>query len=162
MKTSLVAATALVAALSSVALADATPPAPPATAVYKLDISISGLDADPKAAPATYSLAVEEGNTGTLETGANIAVGGASSQMRMNVGLKLGMHARMHGSTLVIAGDVEMSTVDSSAPAQSNIHRIRAEGATAAALDKSAQLASVYDPQSKRRYDITVTAHRVL
>jgi hypothetical protein len=162
-KTLVLAAIALAGATASADSA-APAPAPAPLSVYRFDVSITNLDTDPKAPPATYSVVLDDEKSGTLEAGANVPLSPATGGMqatRMNIGVKLGLRYRTApAGAIVVNGDFELTTADSA----SSFHRIRAEGATAIASGTASptQLASVYDPQTHRRYDITVTAHRVL
>jgi hypothetical protein len=159
-KTLVLAAIALAGATAS---ADSAAPAPPSLSVYRFDVSISNLDSDPKAPPATYSLVLEDGKGGSFEAGANVPLSAATATLqasRMDIGVKLSLRYRAApAGAIVVNGNFELMTAETS----TTFHRIRAEGATAIAANAGAvQLASVYDPQTHKRYDIMVTAHRVL
>jgi hypothetical protein len=153
---------ALVLLSAAAASADSAKPPPPAS-LYRLDISITGLDPDPKAAPATYSVMAEEDHRATLSTSSNIPLQSGSKDAavpRMDVGVKLTVEYRhFDASTIVVEGDIEISAVEQASP--TTVHRVRVEGATAV-TSGAAQLASVYDNQSHRRYDISITAHKIL
>lgn len=167
----------LASALSSgAAFADPPPSASAQTArapdaprsVYRLDVSITGIEEGARAAAATYVIMVEEHQTGGLSTGANVPLVGSGSSTapmspRQDVGLSLRFSYELRGQVLLVTGNVEMSSVEpSSSPAPVSIHHLRAEGVTAVTPGTPTLFTSIYDIQSHRRYEVTINARRVL
>ncbi len=156
---------ALLAVAAASASADSAKPAPapppPPASMYRLDVSITGLDADPKAAPATYSLTLEEDTRGALGTGTNLPLQPAAKDgavPRIDIGMRLGFKYRsVNATTIVVSGDLEMEAVEQASPTV--FHKVRVEGATAVTGSTPSQLASVFDNVSHRRVEVSITAH---
>lgn len=171
--------------LSSVARADpprAEPPPPPPPremsrvepprSVFRIDVSVTGLDDARAATPATYTLMLQENTPGVISTGANVPLqvtaGGASgaagtSVARQDVGLRLHFNYTMRAEVVVLSGDVEMSSaVPSATPGPVTLHRLRAESVVPITPGTPVLFSSVYDLTSHRRYEITVNARRML
>lgn len=152
-------ALAVVVASSVLALPALADPQPqpqqpqPARSVYKFDVSITGIDAQ----PATYAIVVEENERGVLSSGANVQIGNT----RQELGLQLKLSYSQRGGAIVASGDFEMSNADQTSNPVS-FHKIRAAGSAAITGSKPALLASVYDPQSKKRYEVSVTATKMM
>ncbi len=154
-------ALAVVAAPSAPAPAAATP----ATAsFYRFDVSITGIDEGPKAGAATYTLVAEEGQRAELRSGWNIpyaSATGVTSRQQLGLGIELGYTLR--GATVVLEGDVEIQGVDPASPAGSPTwRRVSARSAVPLVAGQPTLFASVYDIASKHRYEVTITAKRVL
>src|SRR6516164_8384283 len=107
----IVLASILVLALSHAASAAPTPPTPtppPARAIHRFDVAVSGLDEGGH--PATYTLILQENNTGELATGTNVPMNtGTTPSPRMDVGLKIRLNYTLRGSVVVVEGDLELS-----------------------------------------------------
>lgn len=156
---------ALVALSSRAAHAD-PPPSPPRS-LYRIEVTITGLEDGAHPAPATYSLVLQENQSGMVSTGANVPLvtGSGSNQIaaRQDVGLNLRLSYSLRGETVLLSGQVEMSSVDAATGASpAVIHRMRADGVVAVAPGAPAVLASVYDLGTHRRCEVTVAARRLL
>jgi hypothetical protein len=147
----------MLAILATPAFADTAPAATPAPSIYRFEISITGMDPDPKAAPATYTLTLQEGRAGTIATGANIALSTGQSAARQNVGLDIKMEYTLRGGTVILDGDVELTALE---PNSSTIHRVRASDTVP--INGTTLFASVYDVVSHRRYEVNVSAKKLL
>lgn len=172
---------ASLAFVTSVAHADpppppAAPPPPPAAPpgapspprpVYRFDVTITGVDQDPRAPAATFALNLEENQRGGFSTGSNVPLttGNASpgaAVARQDVGLNVHFSFVLRGSTPVVSGNVELSSVDAGGAGPSTIHRFRVEGFAAVAPGSPAMFASLYDLTTRRRYEVTIGARRLL
>jgi len=154
----------LLAAVVTPAFADNAPAAtPPAATIYRFEVSITGIEQDPKAAPATYTLTLQENTTGLVSTGANIAMTSGQNATRQNVGLDIKMSYTLRNGVVVLSGDLEMSAVEATqtngAP---NIHRVRAENVIPITGTSPTLFTSVYDVVSHRRYEVNVSAKKLL
>ena len=173
MKTLLLAAsvTALLTAPALAVVAAPSAPAPTASAVspatasfYRFEVSIAGIDEGPKAGAATYTLVAEESQRAELRSGWNIpyaSATGVTSRQQLGLGIELGYTLR--GATVVVEGDVEIQGVDPASPAGSPTwRRVSARSVVPLVAGQPTQFASVYDIASKHRYEVTITAKRVL
>lgn len=152
------------ACLLVAAPAHADPPAPAARPVYRFDFTVVGLD-DARSGPATYTLVLQENQTGHVSTGTNIALGsGASGSAapRMDVGLNLRFSFERRGAALLLSGGFELSTADATGGGPVSVRRVRSESVVAVTPGTPALLTSVHDVASHRRYEVTVSAQRVL
>lgn len=159
-----VAALAAALVLSS-RVAAADPPAAAPRSLYRFDVTITGLEAGPHAAPATYTIVLTENQTGDVATGANVPLGpaGASAVARQDVGLNLRLSYTLRGETVLLAGQVEVSSAEAGAAgAAATIHRMRADGVAPITPGTPALFSSVYDLATRRRCDVTVSARRLL
>ncbi len=152
-------------AVTSTAIAAPPPPAPPPpqASIYRFDVAITGLDASAK--PSTYTLVLEESSHGGLSTGANIPLvaPNQSSATRQDVGLKLSFRYTLRGAVVVLEGEVEVSSADPpTAATAATLHRIRAESVVPITAGTPALFSSLVDITSHRRYEVTVTAQRLL
>jgi hypothetical protein len=146
--------------LAAPAVADSATPPP---SIYRFDISITGAEADPMAAPATYTITIDENHSGRVGTGANIALGGANSNTRQNVGLDMKISYSLRGTTVVLAGNLELTSVEpSSTNGATTIHRTGAESTIAITGTAPTLFTSVYDVVSHRRLEVNITAKKVL
>jgi hypothetical protein len=143
--------------LAAPALADsATPPG----SIYRFDIAISGMESDPKAAPATYTLTLEENRGGKFGTGANISI---SSNMRQNVGLDFEGKFSLRGTTVVFDGDMQLTSIEpTTTNGATTLHRVHAANVVPISGTAPTLFASVYDTVSHRRYEVNITAKKLL
>jgi hypothetical protein len=172
---------ASLALATSIAHADpptvtAPPPTPPASPsaptpprpVYRFDVTIAGVDQDPRAPAATFALNLEENQRGGFSTGSNVPLttGNASpgaAVARQDVGLHVHFSFVLRGSTPVVSGNLELSSVDAAGGAgPSTVHRFRVEGFAAVTPGSPAMFASLYDLTTRRRYEVTIGARRLL
>ncbi|HUJ61818.1 MAG TPA: hypothetical protein VLX92_25110 [Kofleriaceae bacterium] len=141
----------VLAMLSAPALAE-TPSTP--HALYRFDISIAGLDHD----PATYSVFLEENVDGQVSTGANIPLATGTTTFREQTGLNMHFKFHLRDKIVVLEGDVELSTPTGGAV----FHRVRAQGVVPINPGTPATFTSLYDITSHHRYEVSVTASRLL
>jgi hypothetical protein len=149
----------LVALLSSTALA-APAPTPPAS-VYRFDVSVAGIDVS----PATYTLLLAEDTRGKLHSGPNIPYVGGSpvASMRENLGMDLELRYEGRNGMLLVDGSFWMRTVvvpTSPNPSWSQVHV--QDVVVPVTPGKPTLFTSVYDLAAHKRYEVTLTAQRVL
>lgn len=156
----------VVTGLLGAAPAWADPPSPAASRpVYRFDFAVTGVDDGPRASPATYTLVLQENQTGHVSTGTNIALGptpAGGAAPRMDVGLNLHFSFAQRGTALLLSGGFELSTADAAGAGPVSIHRVRSESVVAVSPGTPALVTSVYDLTSHRRYEVTVSAQRVM
>ncbi len=128
--------------------------------VYRVDFVVSAND--PGKAPTTsaYTLNLEEYGNGELHLGANVPL---TPQARQDVGLKIKASvARTMGDDLLLRDQVEMSTVDDMTPqTPATIHKISTMGDAILHAGQSMLVASLEDPLSHKRYQVSATATRL-
>jgi len=159
---SVVALSAALLLASSTAAAD--PPAAAPRSLYRFDVTITGLEDGPRAAPATYTIVLTENQSGAVASGDNVSLGpsAAGAVARQDVGLSLRLSYSLRGETVLLAGLVEVSSAVSGGGGAATIHRMRADGVTPITPGTPALFSSVYDPVTRRRCDVTVSARRLL
>ncbi len=143
----------------------ADPPPPAARPVYRFDFAVTGVEDGPRANPATYTLVLQENQTGHVSTGTNIPLGPAANgavAARMDVGLNLHFSFAQRGTALLLSGGFELSTADATGAGPVSVHRVRSESVVAVSPGTPALVTSVYDLTSHRRYEVTVSAQRVM
>ncbi len=164
-KRALAALSTAVVLASSAALADPPPPDAPRS-IYRFDVSVTGVEEGPRAAPATYTLILRENQMGSASTGANIALGaagGAGPAPRQDVGLSLRFTYTLRGEVALLTGYVELSSVEpASGGGAVTLHRVHVDGVAPVTPGTPALLGSVYDLSTRRRYEVTVTARRLM
>ena len=72
----------LAAAFLTSGVARADPPEAAPRSVFRIEVSVTGVDENPRAAPATYTVILLENQTGAVSTGTNIPLGPAPSSCR--------------------------------------------------------------------------------
>jgi len=131
---------------------------------YRIDVSISGLDGTTD--PTVYSMVLEEASRGKISSGVNIPFGAgtAGATARQTVGVEVGLSYELRGDVVILAGDVEVSSVDPSTTARSSpsLRSLRAFATAPIVGSKATPFASLYDVGTKRRYEVTVAATKVL
>jgi hypothetical protein len=157
------AAPTSVASSASASTAKSAPPLP--SQMYRLEVSIVGIDPDANAAPATYVFVLPEHVQGELSTDDNVPLGGSGSgpgaQMRQDVGVELEMSAAEDGKVLVVKGDIEISSIDPASNVNNRIiHRVRARSSSPMTLGTPSLFASLVDITTHRRYEVTVLAKK--
>jgi hypothetical protein len=169
-----IAAILVLATTSAFAAPAAPAPAPPPPGVahsaeptptfYQLEVAIAGIDTGPQAKPSTFTMMLTEGEKETIHTGWNVPYSaGGNSVQREQLGLSLIFRYTTHGTALVLDGEVELTSGDQTTPATSPTwHQLRAQGAIPMVVGTPTLFTSVYDIASKHRYEVTVTAKRLM
>jgi hypothetical protein len=127
--------------------------------VYRVDYVVSAKDASaPAATSSAYTMVLEERRGGEVMVGSNVPLS-ATSPARTDVGLKIhGQFTRADGDAVLVETRVEMTFKEDGGGG------FRKLGATTEAFVPAGQptlVASLDDPASLRRYQLTVTATRV-
>jgi hypothetical protein len=127
--------------------------------VYRLDFVVSENEAGKAATSSSYTLNLVEHTAGQIKMGTNVALPGGSpgSTMRVDVGLFLRARFSSVGDDLLVESDVEISAAKDA----QNIRKLSAKGNAQVIPGKPALLASVEEPMSHKRYQITVAATKL-
>ena len=124
--------------------------------VYRVDFVVASADPGKPETSSSYTLNIEEQNRGEILVGANVPLT-PQGQTRQDVGLKIKVWVKPVGHDLVLADNVEMSSVDEGAPAPVPIHKMTTEGEAVLRDGQPGLVASLEDPLH-RRYRITASA----
>jgi hypothetical protein len=103
-----------------------------------------------------YTLNLEEENVGEIHLGSNIVLS-SPSHPRMDVGFLLRCHFTPVADDLVLQSKIELSSMDEN----SSIRKMSVNGDALVPGGKSTLVASIEDPGSHQRYQVTVTATRL-
>jgi hypothetical protein len=143
--------------------------APKSHHVYRLDYVVSVTEPGKPAVTSAYALNLEEGSGGDVHAGTNIPLQTASSSSpsmsapRQDVGIRIRSRITRAGSDLLLHGDTELSGLDEARADQGPraIRKINASGDAVVTPGKPALVASVEEPVSHARYEVTVTATKL-
>jgi hypothetical protein len=135
----------------------------PSHHVYRLDYVVSVSEPGKPTSTSTHTMNVEDGNSGDLHAGANIPLGaGSGPAPRQDVGLKIRCHLTRVGEDLLLHNSAEMSNPQPAGDQVPwSIRKITADGDAVASLGKPTVVASVQEPVSGARYEVTVTATKL-
>lgn len=150
-------------ALSATAVACAPVATPPPSIahmprerhVYRLDFVVTAGDPSKAPAPSKYTVNVEEERHAEIHVGANVPLG--NGNVRQDVGLRLHCELSTVGDDLLLHNDTELSAAD----APPAIHKVSARGDALVSPGKPALVASLEEPVSHTRYEVTVTATKL-
>ncbi len=133
--------------------------------VYRLDYALRVSEPGKAAVTTGYVLNVEEGGSGDMLAGANIPLmtsASGTASPRQDVGVRFRCQLARAGNDLILHNNVELSGPNERAdPGPIAIHKIVANGDVAVAPGSSATVASVEEPVSHVRYEVTVTATKL-
>ncbi|HEY1814577.1 MAG TPA: hypothetical protein VGG74_19630 [Kofleriaceae bacterium] len=153
--------TALLCSPALAAPGSSPPPQAAPPSVYRFDVSVAGIDAT----PATYTMVLAENRRGELSSGTNIAyptAAGATS--REQLGMELELSYANHNGVLFVEGEFEMSALvpsaGTSSPTWGRLHV--KDLVVPVSPGKPTLLTSVYDVSVHRRYDVTITAQKLI
>lgn len=156
-------------ATSTSAPLPAPPPPPPRAKadeprhVYRFDLVLTPRDATSAVAPSTFAITVEEGRSGEVMVGKNVAlvaapVSSSSSSPapahvapRQDVGIKLVLFYRTSGDDLLLDVRTEMSAHEP----PSTIRKVTTTGNALASAGKSTLIVAL--DEDKKHYDLSVT-----
>jgi hypothetical protein len=135
----------------------------PSHHVYRLDYVVSVTEAGKPTLISNHTMSVEDGNSGDLHAGANIPLGGGPGPSpRQDTGLSIRCHLTRLGEDLLLHSTTEMSNPQpASEQGPWSIRKITANGDVVASPGKPAVVASVQEPVSGARYEVTVTATKL-
>jgi hypothetical protein len=135
--------------------------------VYRLDYAVSVAEPGKPVQISTYTMSVEDGSSGNVHAGASIPLVSSSSPSpsvapRQDVGLALRCHLTRLGDHLLMQTTTEISGPDDGVePGPRAIRKITANDDVIAPLGKPTVVASVQEPVSHSRYEVTVTATKL-
>ncbi len=126
--------------------------------LYRLDFNITGTSLGTGGALAgAYTMNLEENRNGEIHSGMNVPIT-PGGNARMDVGVKIKATYAIAGDELLLDTDTELSSVDE----PSGVHKLTARSEAALVPGKPAtMLASIDDPQGKKRYLLTVAATKI-
>ena len=131
--------------------------------IYRLDYLVSVTEAGKAASTSRYTMNVGENEHGELHAGANVPLSSSSSASpRQDVGLKLRCQVARAGEELVLHQTTEISgTDDRGDQGPRAIRKITMNDDAVATLGTPAVIASVEEPATHARYEVTVTATKL-
>lgn len=159
-------ASASLVSLSIAASASASPAAKPRPqhSFYRVNVSVTGIDGTSD--PTTYSLVLEETTRGRISTGINMpdGVGANGATSRQRIGLDVELSYELRGEVVILQGEIEMSSVDPTTATRTSptFRSLRASATAPIVGGKVTPFASLYDVSTKRRYEVTVAATKVM
>ena len=143
----------------------------PARHVYRLDYTVSVTEPGRAATTSNYVLNLEEGSGGEAHAGANVplAMGPSSNTVRQDVGFVIRCQLTRAGNDLILHDTFELSSVELGIPLETllpdprprSIHKISAGDDAVVTPGKSALVASIDEPTSHARYEVSVTATKL-
>ena len=137
------------------------PPPPVARApeerhVYRVDFVVVANEPGKTAQSSAYTLNLEDYDNGEIHLGSNIQI---NPQSRQDVGLKIKASVRSFGSgdDLLLRDAVELSAIDD----PQTIHKITTTGDAFLHAGQQTLVASLEDPLSHKRYQVSASATRL-
>jgi hypothetical protein len=136
----------------------------PARHVYRLDYTVSVTEPGRAATTSNYVLNIEEGSGGEAHAGANVplAMGASGSTVRQDVGFVIRCQLTRAGNDLILHDTFELSGL--AEPVEQgprSIHKISAGDDAVVTPGKSTLVASIDEPTSHARYEVSVTATKL-
>ena len=145
---------------------------------YRLDVSFNELEDGKKLNTRHYSIDLTGGRPNDIKIGTRVPVvsatcnsssesspSGGEQYQYLDLGTHLSAQLISHGNELHVSGDI--SSLDMSAGTETSarlgpvIRQIRIEGSTALVLGKPILIGSADDPNSKRQFQLEVTATKL-
>ncbi len=124
--------------------------------VYRFDFVVTTADVGKAAVSNSYTINLEERQSGEVRMGTNIAL--SPSNARMDVGLKLWCSYRFEGNDIVLRESTEMSSAED----PSTIHKVSSMSEAWVIPGTPTLVASMDEPVSHKRYQVMVTATKLL
>lgn len=128
--------------------------------VYRFDLVLTPRDATNPTAPSTFAITVEEGRSGEVMVGKNVALAApvspsapapAHAAPRQDVGIKLVLFYRTSGDDLLLDVRTEMSAHEP----PSTIRKVTTTGNALASAGKSTLIVAL--DEDKKHFDLSVT-----
>jgi len=142
--------------------------APEERHVYRVDFVVAANEPGKPAQSSAFTLNLEDYSNGELHLGSNIQI---NPQARQDVGLKITASLRpMTNDDLLLHDAVELSAVDGSAEGGTSqtrkdepqtVHKITTSGDAYLHAGQQALVASLEDPLSHKRYQVSASATRL-
>jgi len=123
--------------------------------VYRLDFVIGESDDGKAPSTTTCTLNLEEKHGGEIKLGSNISL--PKTNTRADIGLMLHASFTTMGEDLLVDSDVEITA----AKDPQTFRKLSAKGNALVTPGKPALVASVEDPISHKRYQVTLTASKL-
>ncbi len=125
--------------------------------MYRFDFVVTTADAGKPATSSSYTLSLEEHQRGEVHVGSNIAL--TPSNARQDVGLRLRCDYRFAGGDLMLSENTEISSADEGVVA---IHKVSAVSEAWVVPGTPTLITSLDEPVSHKRYQVIVTATKLL
>jgi hypothetical protein len=126
--------------------------------LYRMDYVVSAKDSAGAATSSAYTMFVEERRTGDLRVGANVPLAAGPSAARTDIGLKIrNQTAQLADEAMAIQTDVEMSWAEEG----NGIHKLAASSDALVLPGQPTLVASLDDPSTHKRYQVSVTATKL-
>jgi hypothetical protein len=123
--------------------------------IYRLDFAISENEDGKPPSTTTCTLNLEEKRGGEIKLGSNISL--PKTNTRADIGLMLHASFTTMGEDLLVDDDVEITA----AKDPQTFRKLSAKGNALVTPGKPALVASVEDPISHKRYQVTLTASKL-
>ena len=122
--------------------------------VYRLDFVVVASEPGKPAQQSAYTLNLEDYDNGEIHLGSNIQI---NPQARQDVGLKIKASVVTRGDDLLLHDAVELSGIEEA----QTIHKITTNGDAYLRAGQQALVASLEDPLSHKRYQVSAQATRL-
>jgi len=134
----------------------ASAPIPPERHVFRLDFIVVANEPGKAAQSSNYTLNLEENDHGEIHLGSNVQI---SPQVRQDVGLKINasLYPMRQGDQVLLRDVVELSGVED----PQTIHKMTMVGDAVLHDGQQALVASLEDPLSHKRYQVSASATRL-
>lgn len=139
-----------------VSTASSSTPIPPERHVFRLDFIVVANEPGKAAQSSNYTLNLEENDHGEIHLGSNVQI---SPQARQDVGLKINasLYPMRQGDQVLLRDVVELSQLDE----PQTIHKMTMVGDAVLHDGQQALVASLEDPLSHKRYQVSASATRL-
>ena len=124
--------------------------------VYRFDFIITTADVGKPAVSNSYTLNLEERQSGEVRVGSNIAL--LPSAARLDGGRKIWCSYRFEGADIVLREQTEISAAED----PSTIHKVSSASEAWVVPGTPTLVASMDEPVSHKRYQVMVTATKLL
>jgi hypothetical protein len=139
---------------------------------YRLDFSLNEMEDGKKINTRHYSMNLNEGDKEEMKIGTRVPVPTSSPSANdtqfqyVDVGTRIDSHLTRVGEDLQLYVSSEVSNIDTTSPGQHPtlgpiIRQIKIEGSTLLVTGKPLPIGSVDDPNSKRQFQLEVTATKL-
>ena len=122
--------------------------------VYRVDFVVVANEPGKPAQSSAYTLNLEDYDNGEIHLGSNVQI---NPQSRQDVGLKITTSIQPRGDDLLLREAVELSGVEET----QTIHKIKTSGDALLRGGQQTLVASLEDPLSHKRYQVSASATRL-
>jgi hypothetical protein len=135
-----------------------SPPVAKNEHLYRMDYVVSAKESAGTATSSAYTMFVEEHHTGDLRVGANVPITSGPAPVRTDIGLKIrNQTAQLGDDAMAVQTDVEMSWTEEG----NGIHKLAASSDALVLPGQPTLVASLDDPSTHKRYQVSVTATKL-